>query len=139
MEVTLSLDRALHFIGQNGRGHTTDFDTTEAGGGLNSAASPMENLLEAAGACSSMDVVGILTKRKKTFDAMSVSIVGERAQDHPRTFTHMHMQFRIVSPDIEMKELKDAIEISHSKYCSVTIMMKRAGCAVSWDAQLVHS
>jgi putative redox protein len=139
MEVTVSLDRSLHFIGQNGRGHTTDFDTTEAGGGLNSAASPMEITLEAAAACTSMDVVGILTKRQKTIEALTVNVVGDRAEDHPRIFTHMHMVFRVVSPDIEMKEFKDAIEISHEKYCSVTIMLKRAGCDVSWEAQLVHS
>jgi len=136
MKVTLKQDRALRFVATNERAQETAFDTTEAGGGLNSAASQMDILLEAAGACTSMDVVSILTKKRRTLSSYTVELEGERASEHPKVFTKIHMAFFVTSSDATMRDITAAIELSHSKYCSVSIMLSKSGCDISWSVQL---
>jgi putative redox protein len=136
MKAQLRLDRALRFIGTNEKAHETYFDTSLKGGGVESNASPMEITLEAAAACSSMDVIPILQKRRKTVEDLTVELTAERADTHPKVFTSIEMHFRLVSPDATLKELAAAIEISHSKYCSVSVMLARSGCNISWTATL---
>ncbi|HWF43867.1 MAG TPA: OsmC family protein [Candidatus Kapabacteria bacterium] len=131
-----ALRPALRFIGTNEKAHETYFDTTFKGGGLDSAASPMEITLEAAAACSAMDVIPILQKRRKTVENLTVELLAERAETHPKVFTSIEMHFRLVSPDATLKELAAAIELSHSKYCSISVMLARSGCNISWTATL---
>ena len=136
MKVTLSHDRALRFVGTNDRALETVFDTTEAGGGLNSAASPMEIVLEAAAACTSMDVVSILQKKRRTLQDFVVVVDANRAAEHPKVFTSVHMLFKVASTDATMKDITSAIELSHEKYCSVSIMLARSGSKMSWAVEL---
>jgi len=132
----LKLDTALRFIGTNERGHETVFDVGTASGGLNSAASPVEIVLESIAACTSMDVVGILRKQRNAITEFSVDLTAERAETHPKVFTKVHMDFRLVSPDAQLTELVRAIELSHDTYCSVSAMIARSGCPITWQATL---
>jgi putative redox protein len=64
MKVNVKYNKNMSFIGENEAGHKTMFDTSSAGGEYQDA-TPMEILLEAAAACSAIDVVSMLNKRKK--------------------------------------------------------------------------
>ena len=48
----------------NDRSKTIIYDNTKDGGGNDEGFRPMQSLLAAAGACSSMDVISILKKQK---------------------------------------------------------------------------
>ncbi len=133
----LRLDTAFRFIATNARGHETVFDLTEAGGGLDSGPTPMDVLLESMSACASVDIVDVLRKRRKTIESFAVSVEGIRAEDHPRVYTNVKMHFRIESPDISPMDLSHAVDLSFRKYCSVTIMIRRSGCEVYWDATII--
>ena len=137
MNATLRLDQALRFVGTNEHGHQTVFDTSHKGGGLDTASSPMEVVLNAMAACSSMDILGILRKQRKTITDFTINSEAARADDHPKMFTHVTMHFRLESPDTTMKDLVRAIDLSLNKYCSVTIMIIRSGCTVTWDATII--
>jgi putative redox protein len=136
MRAHLHLDNSLRLIGTNERGHETFFDTTIAGGGLDSAASPMEILLESLAACMTMDVIPILRKQRRTVTDFSVDLTAERAEVHPRVFTKIAMDIHLSSPDATIKELARAIELSETKYCSASAMIARSGCEISWKATL---
>jgi putative redox protein len=136
MKAHLRLDRALRLIGTNETGHETLFDTSVAGGGMDSAASPMEVLLESIAACTAMDIVSILQKQHRTIMDFFVDLTAERAHEHPKVFTKIEMDIHLSSPDATMKELVRAIELSHTKYCSASIMIARSGCEISWKATL---
>jgi putative redox protein len=135
----LRRDEALRLIGTCDGGHDTIFDTSLKGGGLGSAPSPMSIVMQAAAACTSMDVLPILEKRRKTIDDWSVELDGVRADEHPKVFTSIQMRFYLKSPDVTEKELRDAIELSENKYCSVSIMLTRSGCKITWSAVLENS
>jgi putative redox protein len=126
----------LHFKGQNAKGHETTFDTSIRGGGLDTAASPMEVVLEASAACTAMDVIKILSKRRKHVTSFEIDLEAERSSDPPQVFTAIRMNFRITSPDVTWSDLSHAIELSWSKYCSVSIMLIRGGCSMSWSADI---
>ena len=136
MKAHLHLDKALRLIGTNEKGHETIFDTGIKGGGLDTAASPMETVLEAAAACTAMDILPILRKQRLTVTDFWIDLTAERATEHPSVFTKINMDIHLTSPDATMKDLVRAIELSHSKYCSVSVMLTRSGCEISWEATL---
>ena len=136
MKAHLHLDKALRLIGTNEKGHETFFDTSVNGGGLDSAASPMETILESLAACMAMDVIPILQKQRRTVNDFSVDLTAERAEEHPRVFTRIAMEIHLISPDATIRELARAIELSETKYCSASGMIARSGCEISWEATL---
>ena len=138
MKVTLHYDKALRFIGKNSSGLETYFDTSVAGGGLNSAPSPVESVALSTAACTSMDVIGIVGKRRKQIDQFNVDVEYERAEEHPKVITKLHMDFAVVSPDLTQDELEKAITLSQDKYCTVSIMVQRSGCVITWSATIIR-
>jgi putative redox protein len=130
---------ALRFVGTSETGHETVFDTSQKVGGLDSAASPMEIVLQAAAACTAMDIVSILQKKRRTVTAFSIDLDAERAEQHPKVFTKIVMNVHLVSPDATERDLTRAIELSQSTYCSVSIMLARSGCEISWRAEISKS
>lgn len=134
MEVNLNLERNMRLIGKNKQGLEVIFDTDPSVGGENTAPKPMETFLMALGACTSMDVLSILRKKRKTIQGFSVKLIGERAREHPMVFTKVHLVYELVSPDATIDDLNRSIELSQTKYCSASAMFKEAGCEVSWEA-----
>ncbi len=137
MKVTLELDKNMRFMGTDNRNHITYFDTTDKVGGDDTASTPMEVLLQALGACTLMDVVSILRKKRKTVEGITLNIEGKRADSHPKVFTDVHLIYELKSPDAELKDLERSIELSETTYCSASAMFKRSGCNLTWEAKLV--
>ena len=94
-------------------------------------------MLQALGACTLMDVVSILRKKRKTVESINLYIEGKRAENHPKVFTDVHLIFELKSPDAEMKDLERSIELSETTYCSASAMFKRSGCNLTWEAKIL--
>lgn len=90
----------------------------------NSAPGPMDILLGALGACSSVDVVSILAKKRNKLASLEVVISGERAKDPPSVWTKIDMVYKL-SGELDEKAVRDAIELSQNKYCSVAAMLRK--------------
>lgn len=138
MKATLQLDRNMRLIGRNTKGQETYFDTVAQVGGDESAPSPMEIVLQSVAACSSLDVISILRKKKKEVAAYNVELEATRAEDHPKVFTNIKVKYILTSPDAELTDLERAIELSEEKYCSVSAMLNRSGCIISHEAQIIR-
>ena len=109
------------FVAQMPSGHAVPFDTDRK---HNAAPGPMEMLLGALGACSSVDVVSILAKKRQKLTSLEVVISGERASSPPTVWTKIEMVYRLAG-EIEEKAARDAIELSQTKYCSVAAMLRK--------------
>ena len=109
------------FMAQMPSGHAVPFDTDRK---HNAAPGPMEMLLGALGACSSVDVVSILAKKRQNLTSLEVVISGERASAPPAVWTKIDMVYRLAG-EIEEKAARDAIELSQTKYCSVAAMLRK--------------
>lgn len=138
MKAQLAWNSALHFTGTNEKDQQTQFDTSIAGGGLGSAPGPMEIVLQAAAACTAMDIISILKKKRRTVGAFSIDLTAERAEQHPKVFTSIAMAIHLTSPDATEQDLTRSIELSQTTYCSVSIMLQRSGCQISWHAELTR-
>lgn len=125
-------------MGSNENGLQTAFDASVAHGGAGSAASPMEVLLQSVAACSAIDIVSIITKKRKTITNFRVAMEADRAADHPKVFTRIHLRYVLTSPDASEADLTQAVELSQATYCSAIAMMKHSGCAVSYAQELVR-
>ena len=90
----------------------------------NSAPGPMDMLLGALGACSSVDVVSILAKKRQKLLSLEVVISGERAKEPPSVWTKIEMVYKLTG-EVDEKAARDAIELSQTKYCSVAAMLRK--------------
>ena len=102
-------------------GHSVSFDADRK---HNAAPGPMEMLLGALGACTSVDVVMILEKKRQKLTSLEIAISGERASEPPSVWTKIEMIYRLAG-DLEPKAVRDAIELSQFKYCSVAAMLRK--------------
>ncbi len=124
------------FMGETGSGHAVVMDGSPDIGGRNLGARPMEMLLLGAGGCTSVDVVMILKKSRQEVTGCEVQVEAERAEDHPKVFTRIHMHFVVRGRDLKPEIVERAIKLSAEKYCSATIMLGRTA-EVSHDFEIV--
>ncbi len=111
------------FMGESGSGHAIVMDGSPDIGGRNLGPRPMEMLLLGAGGCTSVDVVMILKKSRQEVTACEVSVEAERAGDHPKVFTKIHMHFIVRGRNLKPDTVARAIQLSAEKYCSASIML----------------
>jgi putative redox protein len=107
------------FLATMPSGHAVPFDADRK---HNSAPGPMDMLLGALGACTSVDVVLILAKKRQKLASLVVSVSGERASEPPAVWTHIELVY-LLGGELEEKAVRDAIELSQTKYCSVAAML----------------
>jgi putative redox protein len=114
MTIKLNWDGGFRFTGVNSGGIETAID-----GDKQSGASPVELLLEALAACSSIDVVSILEKMRTPAAKFEVTLEADRNETEPRYVTDAKMLFDVWGDGIAPDKLVRAINLSISKYCSV--------------------
>lgn len=109
------------FLAEMPSGHAVIFDADRK---HNSAPGPMEILLGALGACTSVDVAVILEKKRQKLASLEIEISGERATEPPTVWTKIDMVYRLTGT-LDEKAVRDAIELSQTKYCSVAATLRK--------------
>ncbi|WP_338845824.1 OsmC family protein [Massilia sp. W12] len=122
----------MSFIAETGSGHMLTMDGAPDGGGRNLAARPMELLLSGAGGCTAYDVVLILKRGRHDVRGCDVSLKAERAEQDPKVFTAIHFHFTVRGRNLPQTAVERAINLSHEKYCSASIMLEKS-------AKITHS
>ena len=115
----------MGFVAETGSGHLLNMDGASDGGGRNLAPRPMETLLAGAGGCTAYDVVLILKRGRHAVTGCQVKLQAERAATDPKVFTKIHLHFVVTGKDVPTAAVQRAIEMSHDKYCSATIMLSK--------------
>ena len=136
MECTINWvpDSGMAFVAETGSGHLLTMDGAPDGGGRNLAPRPMETLLAGAGACTAYDVVLILKRGRHAVSGCRVKVSAERAAVDPKVFTRIQLHFIVSGRDLPESAVARAIELSHEKYCSATIMLgKTAEVVTSYE------
>ncbi len=111
------------FMAESGSGHAMIMDGSPDIGGRNLGPRPMELLLMGAGGCTSVDVVMILRKSRQDVTGCEVEVSAERADDHPKVFTRIHMHFTVRGRGLKPEVVERAIKLSAEKYCSASIIL----------------
>ena len=109
------------FVGVTPSGHAVTLDSDRK---RNTTPGPMEMLLVALGACTATDVVIILAKKRQKLEALEVEVSGERAPEPPQVWTKLEIVYKLRGA-LDEKAVRDAIELSEAKYCSVSAMLRK--------------
>lgn len=108
----------MSFDGFSGSGFQMPIGTKPESGGDNDGFRPMELLLLGMAACTAMDVISILHKKRQEVSTFEVSVQGERAEEHPKVFTEIEVEYKVGGPNVELAAVERAVELSETKYCS---------------------
>jgi len=79
---------------------------------------PPDALVASLAACSAIDVVEYLEKRRTPAASLSVSVRFSRAPKPPRRVTEAHLTFRVAT-DSPREHVERAVQLSFDRYCSV--------------------
>ena len=120
------------FIGIDSTKHSVVLSTPGEGIGIK----PSELLLIAVAACSAVDVVEILEKKRMPLSHLEISSSAEQDQDPPWTFRKIHLQYKIGGKNLTEKAVAQAIQLSEEKYCSVAATV-RATAQITTDFEIL--
>jgi putative redox protein len=107
------------FVGSASSGHAIVIDASAE----KQASSPMELLLIGMAGCTAYDVMSILEKKRQCVTGLQVNARAERAEEPPRVYTNIELEYLLRGRGIKPKAVEDAIRLSKEKYCSALIML----------------
>ena len=131
-EIFLKQIKGNTFAAKADSSHWVVMDSKPEAGGSSGASSPKELLMMALAGCTSMDVVSILKKKKSNVTGYECLVKGIERDEHPRIFTGIHVEYVFYGDGIKPQDVERAIELSTTKYCSVSAMLSAA-------AKITHS
>lgn len=120
------------FVAVGPSGHAVALDSDR---NSNTAPGPMEFLLLALGACTATDVVIILEKKRQKLQSLEVICSGERAADPPQVWTKLNLHYRLRG-NLNEAGVKQAIQLSEEKYCSVSATLKKSA-ELGWSYEIL--
>ena len=82
--------------------------------------SPGQLLLAALGGCMGITTIGVLEKKRQQVTAMEIDIIGEQMAEWPKSYTNIHMIYKITGTDINQKAAERAVELAETRYCTVS-------------------
>ena len=136
MEARIKWLEEVAFVGVSGSGHAVVLDGDPDHGGRNIGLRPMEAMLMGAGACSAFDVISILKKSRQAVSDCVVELRANRADEVPRVFTDIDMNFVVTGHSLSEKSVARAVRLSAEKYCSATAMLRAGGVKVTHRFEL---
>ena len=136
MKISVDWKGGMCLEGHNSEQKSTVFDSHSSENYVSKAATPMEIMLQSMAACSMMDVLSILEKKRKNITSLHAEVIGDRADEHPKVFTSVLLKFYLKSTDAELKDIERSVELSQQTYCSAAAMFKRSGCEVKTECYL---
>ena len=123
MNLSVNWVDGMLMVGKSHSGHSITMDGPIEIGGENLGVRPMEMLLLGVAGCTMIDVVTTLQKMRQDLSHCETRISAERANEHPKVFTNIHIQFIVKGKDLDSKKVDKAITLSAEKYCSASIML----------------
>jgi putative redox protein len=116
--------KGITLVAKSDSNHWVVMDSSETAGGSKAGSSPKELLMMALGGCTAMDVIPILTKKKVPFENFEVRVTGNTREEYPQIFTDLNIEYVIYGSNIDPKDVERAIELSMTKYCAVSAMLR---------------
>ncbi len=137
MNISVNWVDGLLMVGKSDSGHTITMDGPPESGGENLGVRPMEILLLGVAGCTMIDVVTTLKKMRQDLSQLETKINAERATDHPKVFTDIHIHFILKGQNLDEKKVDKAITLSAEKYCSASIMLGETA-TITHDFEVVE-
>ena len=124
MEASVIWDKRMSFQGTADSGNVVPLGTVPEVGGDDDGFRPLELLVIGLAGCTAMDVISILTKKRQDVTDFEVRVHAERADEHPKVFTHITIEYLVAGNEISRETVERAVELSAEKYCPAQAMFK---------------
>ena len=122
------------FVGTDDTKHSVVMSSQDEANGV--GMSPSQLLLVALGGCTSYDVVNILEKKREPLTGLEVRVTGHQDEDPPWTYRRIHIEYVLTGEGLSEKAVRDAIELSEEKYCSVAATV-RGKAEITYEYEIV--
>jgi putative redox protein len=123
--VNLKSIDATFMIGADSHGHPVAIGSKTGGENEWLGLKASDLLLLSAAACSTYDVITILTKQREPFTTIDVQCTGEQNAETPNEFVGIHLH-NTISGTVNREKAEKAIRLSEDKYCSVIATLRKA-------------
>ena len=137
MNISVNWVDGMLMVGKSHSGHSITMDGPPEIGGNNLGIRPMEMLLLGVAGCTMIDVVTTLKKMRQDLTNCETKLSAERADEHPKVFTDIHIEFIVKGHDLDPKKVEKAITLSAEKYCSASIMLGKTA-SITHDFEIVE-
>ena len=124
INASVSVPDGARFEARTGTGHVVHADAAPPHG-HDSDARPTELVLAGLAACTVVDVVSILRKKRQMVERYDVVAEADAADGPPAVFHRVVVEHRIHG-DVEAEAVRRSIELSATRYCAVTRMLMHA-------------
>ena len=117
--VVATRDQGMRFVVSTGSGHEVVVDD----GVSDTGARPTELVLVGLAACTGMDVIAILEKKRQVVTSYEVMVLGIQRTTRPDVFTRIDVVHDVTGPSVDTTAVRRSIELSAWKYCPVSAML----------------
>ena len=121
MNAKVTWQKELQFVGMADSGFPVKIDSHSS---PETGVGPVEMVAIALAACTAMDVISILVKKKTNVTSFEVKVNADRAADPPKRITKAVLEYVVRGHDVDEDSVRRAIELSATKYCSVHATLK---------------
>jgi putative redox protein len=125
MNATVKWQKRLTFTGIADSGFSVPLGANPSIGGDNDGFRPMELIAMGLAGCTAMDTISILQKKRQEVTDFEVNVHTERAEEHPRVFTHIVIEYHITGHTVDEDAVLRAIKLSAERYCPAQGMLSQ--------------
>jgi len=125
MDGSVVWKQELQFEGMGKSGFIVPMDAQLSKENASVGCSPMELMALSLAACTAMDVISILQKKREKITAFEVKIHADRTPEYPKVFTQAALEYVFSGQGLSEDAAVRAIELSVEKYCPVYAMLSQ--------------
>jgi putative redox protein len=126
MDAKVTWHKGLTFTGTADSGFVLPLGGKKEVGGDGDGFLPMELFAMGLAGCTGMDVISILTKMRQDVTSFEVKVHAERANEHPKVFTDILIEYIFTGNDLDLKAVEKAVQLSEERYCPGQAMLEKA-------------
>ena len=125
MESKVVWKGGMAFTGSANSGYLIPLDAKKAVGGQDMGFQPLQLFAIGLVGCTGMDVISILKKKRQEVTEFEVSAQIENAQEHPKVFTKILLEYKVTGKNLDQDAVERAVELSETRYCPAQAMLDK--------------
>ncbi len=117
----------MRFDASSESGKTFTMDAHPDFGGQDQGPTPVEAFVSALAACSAMDVISVLRKKRYEVDSYRIEVDRERSAPegtYPRPITKFVIRHIVKGEGIDPAQVQKAVSLSEEKYCTIMATLR---------------
>ncbi len=91
---------------------------------------PMDTIISALTACTTISIVTILKRMHENFIGISTKVKWDQEHEPPRIFKKIDLEY-IVKGEVSESGMKKALELTFKKYSPSAVILQRAGLEIN--------